>query len=309
MSARRTGRQPGPSTEFDDSEQQDPSVPQHDMTGSRSTTPDTDHSESVHEMTAYEKHSYIMNVTKAYLDALDIKGSTMHLLGRPVRSASAPPQLSFNETILPALSKRSEEAITYALATTPFEIAPDSPAETSITKPSTSSHGKLRSADASHFSPLRRGDVSTGMSIETEPTCMLLEPWTNCQEPFAEPGQGMVSVSPNQRPEEDEPAFSPEDFPDLGCAQRHDSVIARDTDADTTMVAKTAIIPSIRLDSADAPGDGGAGRRFARTAPSKDMARHARTGLTVPSNTWAKVAQEGKGTAVWEEGIRKAYPK
>jgi len=77
MSARRTGRQPGPSTEFDDSEQQDPSVPQHDMTGSRSTTPDTDHSESVHEMTAYEKHSYIMNVTKAYLDALDIKGSSI----------------------------------------------------------------------------------------------------------------------------------------------------------------------------------------------------------------------------------------
>jgi len=70
MSARRTGRQPGPSTELDDSEQQDASVSQHDVTGSRSTTPDTNHSESVHEMTAYEKHSYIMNVTKAYLDAL-----------------------------------------------------------------------------------------------------------------------------------------------------------------------------------------------------------------------------------------------
>ncbi|KAK3045124.1 hypothetical protein LTS18_014518, partial [Coniosporium uncinatum] len=58
------------------------------------------------------------------------------------------------------------------------------------------------------------------------------------------------------------------------------------------MVAKTAMTPSIRLDSADAPGDGGNGCRSARTAPSKDTARHAHTGLTVPSNTWAKVAQE-----------------
>jgi len=67
---RAAGHQPRPGAELDDDEQQNTSASQHDMMEPRSTPPDTTRAELLHGLTGYEKHSYIINVTKAYFDAL-----------------------------------------------------------------------------------------------------------------------------------------------------------------------------------------------------------------------------------------------
>jgi len=109
---------------------------------------------------------------------------------------------------------------------------------------------------------------------------------------------------------EDEALFRYEDFPVLGPAQRHDSVVAAlESDANTAIAAKAAIIPKKRLDSVQTTESGSNSNDSDCRITSGGAFRNAHSELTAPGSTWAKVAQVGKGTAVWEGGVRKAYPR